>query len=58
MIRYYTVSGDTKNGHDFEYIFRFCRDAEEKYNKIKDVPYKSLKATDDKKGEIIVMREG
>ena len=58
MIRYYTVSGDTQNGQDFEYIFRFYKDAEAKYNKITGVPYKSLKATDDKKGEIIVMREG
>lgn len=56
MIRYYTVSGDLDNGYDFEYIFRFHKDAEAKYSQITHVPFKSLTATDDKEGDITLMR--
>ena len=60
MIRYYTVSGDTRNGHDFEYLFYHYRDAKKKYDSIQTgsgITYKSLTATDDKEGDQILERE-
>ena len=56
MIRYYTVTGDTKNGGDFEYTYHFYKDAKRKFDSITDVAYKSIIATDDKKGDSIIER--
>lgn len=57
MIRYYIVSGDLKNGQGFEYVFRYHKRAENKYNSIHGVPYKSIVAVDDKEGTIFLKRE-
>ena len=56
MTRYYTVSGDTKNGGEFEFTFHFYKDAKAKYDKIIGAAYKSITATDDKAGEMIIER--
>lgn len=60
MIRYYTVAGDLKTGFDFEYTFNHYKPAKEKYDSIetgRGITYKSLTATDDKDGDIILERE-
>lgn len=60
MIRYYTVSGDLENGFDFEYTFNHYRQAKDKYDSINRgrwITYKSLTATDDREGEIILERD-
>ena len=56
MIRYYTVSGDTKKGGEFEHIFHFYKDAKNKFDRISDVAYTSIVATDDKNGDMIIER--
>lgn len=56
MIRYYTVAGDTKKGGEFEYIFHFYKDAKNKFDKISGAAYKSIIATDDKNGDMIIER--
>lgn len=56
LIRYYTVAGDTKSGGEFEYTFRFYKDAKSKYDRITGVAYKSIVATDDKNGDMIIER--
>ena len=57
MIRYYTVTGDTKNGGEFEYTYRFYALAKAKYDKIKNVAYKSIIATDDETGDKVIISE-
>lgn len=59
MVRYYTVSGDLKNGYDFEYTFRFAKDAEAKYESITSsgVTYKSLWVFDDDRGDCLIRSE-
>ena len=61
MVRYYTVSGDLKNGFDFEYVDYHEKQARDKYDSIRiggGITYKVLIATDDKNGDIIIAREG
>ena len=57
MVRSYWVEGDTARGEDFEYRFNSRAEAEAWYDKIVGVPYKVMKAYDDKLGDIIIKSE-
>ena len=57
MVRSYWVEGDTARGEDFEYRFNSYAEAEAWYNKVVGVPYKTLKVSDDKLGDIIIKSE-
>lgn len=55
--RTYYVEGDLDNGYDFEYFFRWYKDAEKKYNSIKNVPYKHILMSDPENGDTIIKCE-
>lgn len=59
MIRYYTVAADLKTGYDIDYSFYHLKDAEAKYDSLTNanVTYKSITATDDKTGDILLKSE-
>lgn len=57
MIRSYSVNYDTYQGGDFEHVFRTYIQAIRFYESVQDVPYKSLKACDDKTGDILITSE-
>lgn len=59
MIRYYTVAADLKTGYDIDYSFNHLKDAEAKYESLTEanVTFKSITASDDQTGELILKSE-
>jgi hypothetical protein len=57
MIRYYTVNYDTPRGGDYEETFRTYYDAVKFYDSLHSAVYKSLKAYDDKTGDVLITNE-